>query len=323
MVPLLLAPMAEISHRPLRELIESFGGCDGYFTEMISAAGLLSGGPFEKWYLDGGPVPERVVYQLMGGDGEHIVRAAALLDPLPSAGIDINMGCSAPAITRSGAGVRWMASIDRAGELAARVRAVTRRPLSVKLRTGLTDDFDYLAAFCRRLEDAGVERITLHPRTAREKFRRRARWEYVSRLRAELSIPVTGNGDITTASELAEKADGSRCDAVMTGRAAVKMPWIFAVAKRLPTACSINVEETGLRFLDLLARYQPVEFHLSRARRFFGWFCDNLVWGTYLKNLLNREATLPGMAQIWRTHFRHHQDEAPSGAPQGLFSARR
>ncbi|MDR2516873.1 MAG: tRNA-dihydrouridine synthase family protein [Spirochaetaceae bacterium] len=306
MVPLLLAPMAEISHRPLRELIESFGGCDGYFTEMISAAGLLGGGPFEKWYLDGGPAPERVVYQLMGGDTEQIVRAAALLDALPSAGIDLNMGCSAPAITRSGAGVRWMASLDRAGEMVSRVRAVTRRHLSVKLRAGLTDDFDYLAAFCRRLEDAGVERITLHPRTAGEKFRRRARWEYVGRLRAALSIPVAGNGDIATAAELAEKADGSRCDAVMTGRAAVKMPWIFAGAKRLPAAYSVNIEETGLRFLDLLERYQPPEFHRSRARRFFGWFCDNLVWGTYLKNLINRETSLRGMASLWRAYFRDH-----------------
>jgi tRNA-dihydrouridine synthase len=298
--------MAEISHRPLRELIESFGGCDGYFTEMISAAGLLGGGPFEKWYLDGGPAPERVVYQLMGGDTEQIVRAAALLDALPSAGIDLNMGCSAPAITRSGAGVRWMASLDRAGEMVSRVRAVTRRHLSVKLRAGLTDDFDYLAAFCRRLEDAGVERITLHPRTAGEKFRRRARWEYVGRLRAALSIPVAGNGDIATAAELAEKADGSRCDAVMTGRAAVKMPWIFAGAKRLPAAYSVNIEETGLRFLDLLERYQPPEFHRSRARRFFGWFCDNLVWGTYLKNLINRETSLRGMASLWRAYFRDH-----------------
>jgi hypothetical protein len=68
-------------------------------------------------------------------------------------------------------------------------------------------------------------------------------------------------------------------------------------------APSFNLEETGIRFLELLARYQPPEFHLSRARRFFGYFCDNLKWGNYLKNLLNREQSLAGIEQAWRRHF--------------------
>jgi hypothetical protein len=61
--------------------------------------------------------------------------------------------------------------------------------------------------------------------------------------------------------------------------------------------------DTGLRFLELLARWQPPEFHISRARRFFGFFCDNLKWGNYLKNLLNREETLSGMEKVWRGYF--------------------
>jgi tRNA-dihydrouridine synthase len=88
----------------------------------------------------------------------------------------------------------------------------------------------------------------------------------------------------------------------MVGRAAVRQPWIFAQAKA--SASSVpNLEETGLRFLELLARYQPPEFHISRALRFFGYFCDNLKWGNYLKNKLNREETLSGIEQIWRGYF--------------------
>jgi tRNA-dihydrouridine synthase len=306
MIPLLLAPMAELSHRALRELIEGFGGCDEYYTEMISAGALTGGGRFEEWYLDGGPCPERLVYQLAGNDAAQMARAAALLDAYPCAGIDLNMGCSAPAITRTGAGVRWMASPERAGELAARVREATRRRLSVKLRLGMEEDFDYLAAFCRRLEAEGVERITLHPRTAREKFRRLSRWDYVGRLRAELRIPVAGNGDIGSPEELINRAASGLCDAVMVGRAAVRRPWIFAAAKGVPVTAA--VEETGLRFLELLRRYQPVEFHLSRARRFFSYFCDNLAWGNYLKTLLNREDSLSGMAETWSAHFRDRRE---------------
>jgi tRNA-dihydrouridine synthase len=318
--------MAEISHRALRELIAGFGksmaeGPDEYFTEMISAGALLGNGPFERWYLDGGPYPERVVYQLVGSDPDQIERAAALLDRRdsegnPCLGIDINMGCAAPAIRRIGAGVAWMASADTAGTLMGRVRRMVRRRLSVKLRIGFRDDFEELLRFCRRLEAEGVELITLHPRTAGEKFRRSARWDYVERLRGELKIPVAGNGDIASPEEMLRRAGKGP---VMVGRAAIRRPWIFAAARALSGGTTgrtgtvggekaaidgrVNLEETGLRFLELLARYQPPEFHLSRARRFFSYFCDNLKWGTYVKNLLNREESLAGIERAWRRYF--------------------
>lgn len=312
-VPFLLAPMAELSHRALRELIEEFGGCDEYFTEMISAPALLAGGSFEAWYSDNGPKPEKVVYQLVGADSEQMVKAAALLDRRECAGIDINMGCSAPLIRKMGAGAAWMASIDRAGALICRLRQAVTRRLSVKIRLGFEDNFDYLAAFCRRLEAEGADLITLHPRTAGEKFKRLARWERVSALRRELRIPVAGNGDIQSAADLLRRSQFP-CDAVMVGRAAVRQPWIFAEAGNLPqnsrtdapgagSTAVIDIEKTGLRFLELLSRYQPPEFHLSRARLFFAYFCDNLKWGNYLKNLLNREENLAGIERVWQGYF--------------------
>jgi tRNA-dihydrouridine synthase len=232
------------------------------------------------------------------------------------AGIDINMGCSAPMIRKTGAGAAWMSSIDRAGELIARVRPVVKRRLSVKLRIGYKDDFEYLVRFCRRLEAEGTELITLHPRTIMEKFKRLARWEYVGCLKKELKIPVVGNGDIACADELAGRAANCLYDAVMVGRGAVRQPWIFAQAKAAeneenralsPILSSVpniaSIEETGLRFLELLARFQPPEFHVSRAMRFLGFFCDNLKWGNYLKIQLNHEKTLSGIEEAWRGYF--------------------
>ena len=308
----MLAPMAELSHRALRELIESFSpGADEYFTEMISAGPFVSGGRFEAWYADNGPCPEKLVYQLVGSDAEQLPRAAALLDQKECLGIDINMGCSAPAITRTGAGVRWMADIDKAAVLIRRVRNKTSRRLSVKLRTGLSDDFEYLVRFCRRLEEEGVDLITLHPRTAKEKFKRKDRWDYISALRKELKIPLAGNGDIASAEEMLRRSQD--CDAVMVGRLAVRRPWVFAemAPKMVPgTICegATFIEETGLRFLELLSRYQPAEFHLSRARRFFSYFCDNLTWGNYVKNLLNRETSLSGIVRAWRNYFESNSE---------------
>jgi len=294
---------------------------------MISAPALLAAGPFEKWYIDNGPCPQKLVYQLVGSDSAQISGAAALLDSLECKGIDINMGCCAPLIRKTGGGIAWMASVDRAGELVRELRKAIKRRLSVKLRIGFTDNFDYLVNFCRRLESEGVELITLHPRLAKEKLKRQARWDYIGALRQELGIPVAGNGDIADAEGLLKRA-GSPCDAVMVGRAAVRQPWIFAQAKstmsneqgamsneRKPPDANIPHSsflishsslflDTGLRFLELLSRWQPPEFHISRARRFFGFFCENLKWGNYLKNLLNREETLSGMEQVWREHFK-------------------
>jgi len=322
--PFFLAPMAELSHRALRELIESFKppggkGADEYYTEMISAGALVSGGPFEAWYADGGPCPEKLVYQIVGADEAQLLNAVAFLDRYECLGIDINMGCSAPAITRTGAGVRWMADIDRAGALIRQIRPKTSRRLSVKLRIGLNDNFEYLVNFCRRLEEEGVELITMHPRTAREKFKGRARWDYVPALKKELSIPLAGNGDIASTEEMLCRSED--CDAVMIGRLAVRKPWVFAEASNVNLIAhrrhegkekvalldnyehSQNIEETGVRFLELLSHYQPPEFHLSRARRFFSYFCDNLKWGNHVKNLLNRENDLAGIERAWRRYF--------------------
>jgi tRNA-dihydrouridine synthase len=195
--------------------------------------------------------------------------------------------------------------------------------------------FEYLVRFCRILEAEGVQLITLHPRLAGEKFKRPARWDYVERLRGELGIPLAGNGDIGSPAELVARRRGGPA---MVGRAAVRQPWIFAAARLLaaegssaavrfpppgiPAAAGagenagggdrwIDLEKTGLRFLELLARYQPPEFHLSRGRRFFHYFCDNLKWGTHVKNLLNREEDLAGIERAWRGYFAVHPEEAP------------
>jgi tRNA-dihydrouridine synthase len=299
---------------------------------MISAPGLLAGGEFESYYMDNMPEPEKLVYQLVGAREDQLARAAALLDGRECAGIDINMGCAAPAITRTGAGVKWMYYPEKAARMMEKVRKSVKKRLSVKLRLGPDENFEYLLAFCRALEKAGTELITLHPRTAGEKFRRRAKWHYVEALAKELSIPVAGNGDISCAAELASKAFGPArgpWKAVMAGRAAVRFPWIFAQARALqapeggprgpagtelppgvrPLPEKIDLEETALRFLDLLARCQPVEFHISRARRFFSYFCANVKWENYLKTRLNRETSLSGMGALWSGYFRENPGE--------------
>ncbi|MDR2842448.1 MAG: tRNA-dihydrouridine synthase family protein [Spirochaetaceae bacterium] len=302
--------MAELSHGALRTLVSRFGGCDKYYSEMISAGSLVFKGPFEKYYLDPAPASQKLVFQLCSGKTDLLCRAAEILDDLECAGIDINMGCSAPAILRQGGGAAWLYDIDAARKMVSSVSCVVKNhSLSVKLRTGKEDNFAKLLAFCKMLEGEGVRHITLHPRTTKEKLRGGARWEYVKQLQDELQIPVTGNGDIKSAAELVQRCADAPHGGIMTGRLAVKCPWCFAQARGLLREDTIDLEETAFDFLDLLEKHQPKEFLYSRARRFFFYFCTNLQWGEYLKNKINREVEMRAMAKVLRDHFSEYPDE--------------
>jgi len=304
---LILAPMAGVSTPALRILIEEFGGCDLYFTEMISSAALIQGGPYEASYIAADPDPDRLIHQLVGFEEASVVRAAEYLDGLPGFGVDFNMGCSAPDIVRAGGGVAWMR-----GLAAALRRAVKGKRLSVKLRVGFEDDYPGLLRFCRGLQEEGVDFITLHPRLKKEKFGRLARWDYVGALKRDLSIPVVGNGDIRSFDDYREKKEEHRPDGIMVGRSAARAPWFFAFLRRREREphreMVVDLEETAGRFLDLLPRHQPADFLESRAKRFFGYFCGNLLFGQGLFTRLNRAPGFSGVEKVVREYFRERPE---------------
>ena len=290
---LICGPMATISHPAFRTLLERFGGCDEYFTEMINAGTLLTGGPFEKYYIDPAPVPSKVVWQLTGHDADNMKAAAVKLAELPGIGIDINMGCAAPDIYRYGAGIAWMLK-DRI-ETQAMVRAVrsvvpSDKRLSVKLRLGddnFTDDgfFD----FCDMLVGEGVELLTLHPRTKKEKLVRPPRYEYCQRLaeRYKGRVPVYLNGNVKDSVSFRNAV--ARCPdvaGVMISRAAVQKPWIFktlAVPELVEggEGLHIDMEQLCLDYISLIEQYQPPEFYKTRLQRFFTYFCQNFKFAHY------------------------------------------
>ena len=298
-------PMATISHPAFRTLIERFGGCDEYFTEMINAGTLLTGGQFEKYYIDPAPVPSKVVWQLTGHDVDNMKAAAERLSELPGIGIDINMGCAAPDIYKYGAGIAWMLK-DRS-ETQAMVRAVRSvvpcdKRLSVKLRLG-DDNFTDTAFFdfCDMLVGECVELLTLHPRTKKEKLVRPPRYEYCQRLAERYMgrVPVYLNGNVKDAASYQNAV--ARCPdvaGVMISRAAVQKPWIFKVVSTSSTTTSIpavveqsavvepvettiNMEQLSLDYITLIEQYQPPEFWKTRLQRFFTYFSQNFKFAHY------------------------------------------
>jgi tRNA-dihydrouridine synthase B len=258
MIKLIAGPMATLSTQAFRYLVEKFGSCDEYYTEMINAGSLLTRGPFEKYYLLNDIAPEKIVWQLTGKEKTSMAKAARVVSALGGIGVDINMGCSAPEIVRSGAGIAWMIRpIDEAKELVREVKDAikTENPklrLSVKLRLG-DEDFtdDKFFAFCQMLISEGVEHLVLHPRTKKEKLSRPIRYEYVERL-AQMcksqNVSIVLNGAVKD-SETAKKALAAcpDIDGIMISRAAAQKPWIFreiqyGLEHNIATARQLNAQ---------------------------------------------------------------------------------
>ena len=328
--------MATISHPAFRIMIEKFGGCDEYYNEMINAPSLLNMGPFEKYYIDPSPVPEKMVWQLTGKDVSSMVRASEIVAAMPGQAVDLNMGCCAPEIVRSGAGIAWMLK-DRGEteELVREVSAVVKHPsfnkrFSVKLRLGDHDFTDEsFFSFCDMLVKNGVERLALHPRTKKEKYRDKPRYAYVQALCERYknqNVQIVLNGDISDRESLKKALSFCPdCYGVMIGRAAVQKPWIFSLLSDdynrrkssqngdFAASCpennpsdqenrfsSANIPDAlslALDYIDDVMKYQPEEFWKTRLQRFFTYYADNFSFAHYLKSsLLN--ASSPEDAKI-------------------------
>lgn len=304
---LALAPMVELSHRALRELIADFAAPDLAFTEMASAGALVAGSPFEDSYFDAEPNPERTVYQLYATKPERLPEALTLLRERPVFGADINFGCAAPHILRAGGGAAWMREPERAYALVRSARKVWDKALSAKLRIGVEEDYDGLRQFCLGLAAAGLDFLTLHPRLEKEKFRRRSRWDYVGRLARDLPIPVLGNGDIRSYADYAARLRETEPAGVMIGREAVRRPWIFALLRgreRNPAfEVSIDLPAVAFRFLDLVVTHLPPAFHETRAKRFFFYFAENCSFAHHLKWKLQNAPDLGSMRSILSEYF--------------------
>lgn len=303
---LLLAPMATLSHEALRNLIFRYGGCDEYYCEMIHATSLVSGGKFEEYYIRTQPEPDKMVWQLTDYREEALKEASKIVSELGGIGIDINMGCPAPDIYRTGAGCAWMSKpLQEVASMLSKVKSVldssttSCKRLSCKIRLGEEDfTIEKLFAYCDMLVSEGVTQITLHPRTRKEKYTRKARWEYVNQLceylkskYSSLNLQIIGNGSIFSVEDaISSIKKAPNIDGIMLGRSAIQKPWLF---KQISSALSneefkteIDLFELAIDFMKDIENCQPQEFWKTRKQRFFIYFCDNFQFGNYLKSQL-------------------------------------
>jgi nifR3 family TIM-barrel protein len=218
-----------------------------------------------------------------------MAEAARIVEAIGAEVCDVNMGCPANKVLRGCAGCALMGDLDVARAIIAQVRRAIAIPLTVKFRLGVRDDRLNYLELGRICEGEGVDAVALHPRTAKQMYRGEADWSHIARLKASLSIPVAGNGDVVTADDAVRMLRSTGCDAVMIGRASMKNPWIYRqVADRLagrdPREPSLE-ERCGviLEHFRLVVEQEEPTRALHKLRTFTGWYTHGLPDGRQLR----------------------------------------
>jgi nifR3 family TIM-barrel protein len=203
-------------------------GCALVCSEMVSANGLVHQTRKTMRLLDSAEQEKPLSVQIFGSDPVIMADAAQVVAACGADILDINFGCSVKKIIKTGAGAALMQSPAKVEAILSAVRRAIRLPLTVKLRTGWDRSGNQALAIARVAESCGTDAIILHPRTATQGFGGRADWTQIRRLKAEVGLPVIGNGDIDTAEEALRMKSETGCDGVMVGRAAIGRPYIFS-----------------------------------------------------------------------------------------------
>ena len=223
-----LAPLAGITNLPFRLLVKECG-CSVVCSEMVSAKGIFYNSKKTLTLLSSKKKEQPLSVQLFGSDPDSLARAAKFVEDLKVADIiDINFGCSVKKVVRQTAGVALMKELHLSKSILKAVRKAIDLPLTIKIRSGWDHTGQDAFKTAQIAQDAGVDAITLHPRTASQGFKGKADWNLIKDLKQQLSIPVIGNGDINTVEDAQKMVALTKCDAVMVGRAAMKNPFILS-----------------------------------------------------------------------------------------------
>ncbi len=226
--PVVLAPMAGVTNYPFRRLCRGFGA-GLYVSEMISARGYLNGNRVTRLLASSRPDETPRSVQMYGTEPREVEEMARSLAESGVDHLDMNFGCPVPKVTRNGGGSalplkpRLLARI-----VSAATKGAGRVPVTIKVRKGVDDDLLTFLDAGRVAEESGAVGIGLHARTARQLYSGEADWNAIGELKAAISIPVLGNGDVWECFDALRMMRATGCDGVIVGRGCLGRPWLFA-----------------------------------------------------------------------------------------------
>jgi nifR3 family TIM-barrel protein len=331
--PLILAPMAGITDTYFRSIIRKVGGAGLVSMEFISSESLTRGNERTLNMIAFEQEERPLVIQIYGSNDERMCTAAAVVEEIGADVCDINMGCPANKILKGCSGAALMGDLDLAAKIIREVKRRLTIPLTVKFRLGIDDrrvNFVELARIC---EGEGAAAVTLHARTAKQFFRGEADWDRIREIKEAVSIPVVGNGDVTTPQRAVEMLRRTGCDAVMIGRGSLGNPWIFRQAAALLAGASDeDVEAMAptpadrkaliLHHFERLRASEEEKHALHKIRTFTGWYTHGLPGGRSLRQKISSLRSLDDFFEGVERFFAEEMPPDESGRPPvGPFAA--
>lgn len=224
-VPVLLAPMEDVTNIAFRRICKRIGGYGLGFTEFVSALAIHYGAEKTRKKMVIAADERPCGIQIFGAVPEIMAETAQAAVEMGADLVDINMGCWVPKVCRTGSGAALLKDPETAVKVVEAVVKAVKVPVTVKVRAGFTYDHFAAPELCRRFQDAGAQMITLHARFAKQGFDGTADWDLIRQLREVLTVPLIGNGDVRTPEDAQRMMAETGCDGVMVGRAAISNPW--------------------------------------------------------------------------------------------------
>lgn len=257
-VPLLLAPMEDVTNLAFRLVCKQVANPGLMFTEFVSAMAVHYNPDRTVHKMRVDPAERPLGIQIFGGEPDKMAAAARLAEEMGADLVDINMGCWVPKVCRTGAGAALLKDPETAEKIVRSVVNAVSIPVTVKVRAGFEYGLFAAPELALRFQDAGAQMLTLHARFAKQGFDGKADWGLISSLKRKLQIPVIGNGDVKTPADALGMLNETGCDGVMVGRAAISNPWALAriragmvgdpepVQPTLPDRVAVAVQHTKL-----------------------------------------------------------------------------
>jgi nifR3 family TIM-barrel protein len=310
-VPLYLAPMAGVSESPFRRLCRRFGA-DVVVTEFLSAEGIRRENEATISKLRFGADERPIGVQIFGADAEAMGEAAAFVtDVFAPEFIDINFGCPVKKVVKRNGGSGCLKDLNLVQDVIRAVARNTSLPVTCKIRSGWNEEMRDPVSIALRCQDAGVNVLTLHPRTRTQMYTGSARWEEIAAVVQALDIPVLGNGDIKTPHDAIRMWRETKCAGVMIARGSFGQPWIFDQTRDLlegrPMGPDPSVEERFRVALDharMANDYEPdrrgaaIEF-----RKHLGWYVKGLPGSADLRKRLHAVESLGEVEGIFEDYL--------------------
>lgn len=312
--PLLLAPMEDVSDPPFRAVCKE-NGADLMYTEFVSSEGLIRDAAKSVRKLDIFEYERPIGIQLFGSDVETMGKCAEISTAAQPDLIDINYGCPVKQVACRGAGAALLQDIPKMVRMTEAVVKSTHLPVTVKTRLGWDDNTKNILEVAERLQDIGIEALSVHGRTRVQMYKGEADWTLIAKVKENprIRIPIFGNGDIDSPEKALVYKNRYDVDGVMIGRASIGYPWIFREIKyylqtgqNLPAPTLQERVDVCKRHLDFSIRWKGEKTGIFEMRRHYTNYFRGLEhFKPYRMRLVEsgNHADIVGILQEIAEHF--------------------